>query len=309
MIVGVARARAALVGKPSDGYGGAVLTTALEMWSAIVELEPGGRDDVVDGPDGLVPIVASARLVARRRLGDIAPARLRVRTSVPREVGLAGSSAVVIATLDATARQAGIVLDRERWPSLALHVETAQLGIPGGLQDRVAQVWGGVVLCDVRADRVATVDGLGQGTYRRLDPDRLPALAVAWLPTAGQSSRVSQAGLRAGDDGPERRAIFADLGALAVETTRRLGRGESEALGPAMAATMAARRRLVPLVAAHADLVDRLASTGAHVNYTGSGGAVVTTLPEGGIRALGAALPPGGRVEPLRVAPERPGLS
>ncbi|MEO1064045.1 MAG: hypothetical protein AAFZ07_21705 [Actinomycetota bacterium] len=311
MIVGRAPARTALVGNPSDGYGGAVLTLAIDNFGATVELaEAADRsEDLVDGPPGLVRIVEAARRVFRRRISDARPARLNVSTTVPREVGLAGSSAVVVATLDASARAAGVELSGELWPSLALHVETEELGIPGGLQDRVAQVWGGLMLCDVRPDRRRVVAGLTAGAYRRLPLDALPPLAIAWLPGGGESSTVSQAGLQEARDEPERRRTFAALGELAVDASHRLA-ADPSTLRAALDATMAARRRLVALHPQHAELVDRLASTGAGVNYSGSGGAAVTTLPDGDLGRLAAAVAPlGAEVAAVRAAAPRPGIS
>ncbi len=312
MITGRAPARTALVGNPSDGFGGAVLTLAVANWEATVELRsaPSAVADRVEGPEGLVPIVDAARRVFRGRIGPVDAAHLSVTTTIPREVGLAGSSAVVIATLDASARQAGIELDGRLWPSLALHVETAELGIPGGLQDRVAQVWGGLVLCDARRASTTVVDGLETGTYRRLAAEALPDLAVTWLPTAGESSAVSQGRLRTGAGRLDRVETFARLAALAVDAADALDGGRPERLGPAMVATMAARRELVALRPDHADLVERVAGTGAAANYSGSGGAVVSTVPADGLDALRAAVEPAGAsVERLRVAPPRSGIS
>lgn len=311
MITGRAPARTALVGNPSDGYGGAVLTVAVENWGAIVELHerPGATVDRVEGPEGLVRIVEATRRIFRRRVGSAAPADLTLRTSVPREVGLAGSSAVVVATLDATAQQAGVHLDAASWPSLALHVETDELGIPGGLQDRVAQVWGGVVLCDARPTVTRRISGLVVGAYRYLPTGSLPPLAVAWLPSGREPSAISQAGLRAGLEDPEVVATFARLGQLAVEAADGLEVGRA-VLAAAMDATMASRRRLVRLQPVHAELVERLGATGASVNYSGSGGAVVSTIPDGDLGRLEAAADAiGARIERLRIAPPRFGIS
>ncbi len=312
MITGRAPARTALVGNPSDGFGGAVLTLAVANWEATVEVRPDATagHDRIEGPPGLTQIVEAARRVFRRRVAPLGAAHVSVATTIPREVGLAGSSAVVIAALDASARQAGVDLGGDRWPSLALHVEVQELGIPGGLQDRVAQVWGGLVLCDVRPGCVEVVDGLEAGAYRRLPVEVLPQLAVAWLPSGGQSSAVSQAGLRSSARDRNRRAVLAELGELAVDAADALEARRVERLGPAMAATMSARHQLVPLQPSHLDLVERVTATGATANYSGSGGAVVCTLPDGGIDRLQAAVgASGARVERLRAAAPRPGIS
>ncbi len=312
MISGRAPARTALVGNPSDGYGGAVLTLAVANWGVEVELltPPAASNDRIEGPAGLVPIVEATRRVFGRRVGPIGPAHLVVSSTIPREVGLAGSSAVVVATLDASAQQAGFELDGRVTPALALHVETEELGIPGGLQDRVAQVWGGLVLCDARPEASSVEDGLVVGAARRVPAAQLPPLAIAWLPSAGQSSAVSQSGLRSSAQRADRSEIFTRLGDLALRTAADLEQGRPDGLGPAMVETMAARRDLVPLHPAHRDLVERVAATGAAVNYSGSGGAVVSIVADGGIDELrGAVEPAGAMVELVRVAPPRSGVS
>ena len=81
--------------------------------------------------------------------------RIRYRTTIPREVGLAGSSAIVIATLRALAGLAGPPIDPELLPALALSVETDELGIAAGLQDRVVQTYGGLVFMDFARGRTS----------------------------------------------------------------------------------------------------------------------------------------------------------
>ena len=89
---GAARARAALVGNPSDGYGGAVLAVTLDEWRAHATARIGGPR--IDPPSVLVEATVQrlARIHPRVRETEIG-----WRTSVPRGVGLGGSSAIVIA--------------------------------------------------------------------------------------------------------------------------------------------------------------------------------------------------------------------
>ena len=60
--------------------------------------------------------------------------RLTYRTTIPRQVGLGGSSALVIATLRCLASHTGLEVPDEILPSIALRVETEQLGLTAGLQ-------------------------------------------------------------------------------------------------------------------------------------------------------------------------------
>lgn len=301
-----APARSALVGNPSDGFGGAVLTVALANWSALVEVElVDGTEDRIVAEPGLARLAHAALGRARRRGWPVPTARVSVTTDIPREVGLAGSSAVIVATLSAAARAAGVEPSTDTLPAVALQVETDDLGIPGGLQDRIAQVHRGVVLCDLAETSLRWVDGLAVGAVERFDPDRLPELGIAWLPHSGESSARPHGELRhrwhRGD--PVVSDGMGNLAELARQAADALRRREVAAIGPAMSASYDIRAAMVPLHPDHVALVEALRRSGAEVNYSGSGGAVVTTVPGGDLDALRAVLAPlGASIEALRPA-------
>jgi glucuronokinase len=84
-------------------------------------------------------------------------------------VGLAGSSAIVTATLQclmAFFRVGDGDIARELQPQLALDVERLELRINAGLQDRVVQRYGGCVYMDFDKE---LIDTLGHGRYEPLD--------------------------------------------------------------------------------------------------------------------------------------------
>ena len=70
-------------------------------------------------------------------------------TTIPRSVGLAGSSAIVIAAL----RAAGVDLEPPEVAELALAIERDDLGIAAGLQDRAVQAFDQPVLVDGERSR------------------------------------------------------------------------------------------------------------------------------------------------------------
>ena len=111
-----APARAALLGNPSDGYGGAVVAFAFADFVARVE-----RCEGIDAHPDAVPLLRAA---ARR--ADAGDAGLRLRTTIPREVGLGGSSAIVIAAL----RALGVDRPPDELARMALAVEVEDLGSP-----------------------------------------------------------------------------------------------------------------------------------------------------------------------------------
>ena len=286
---GTAFARAALAGNPSDGYGGAVLAVCLRDAAATVELTP------VPGPPALrVEPGAAAALVAAAAARHAAATGVAtsglhatVRTTIPREVGLAGSSAIVIATLRALDALLGTAIDREELPLVALAAET-DLGIAAGLQDRVAQAYGGL-----------TAMSFGDGTFaaRAVDPALLPPLFVAWVPGSAAPSGTYHAALRerwtAGD--PEVRSAMARLAQAARDATAAVEREDPPALAAAMDASYDLRAALGPLDPRHVALVRTAREVGLCANYAGSGGAIVGIVTDRDrLDALGARLAPAG---------------
>ena len=272
----VVPARAGLVGHPSDGYGGATLAVTLHNFAAHVELHPSAQlcvepADAGEWPEGGEPLIhATVRRFCRHCAETGAPyqphARIRYRSTIPREVGLAGSSAIVIATLRALARHGAVAIERERLPALALSVETDELGIAAGLQDRVVQTYGGLVFVDV-AER----------EFTPLDAGLLPELFVAWRPGAAGSSALAHAAVReryARGDAVVHAAMSA-LAALAHEACAALVRGDHAAFAEALDAGLDVRARIFELDPRHLAMVQAARALGLPATYTGSGGAIV----------------------------------
>src|SRR5205814_1696612 len=97
---------------------------------------------------------------------------VRYETTIPRQVGLAGSSAIIVATLRCLMEFYDVQLPIETQPMFVLLVEQEELGITVGLQDRVIQVYEGLVYMDFDESRERTVDGLRAYWYEPLEPVR-----------------------------------------------------------------------------------------------------------------------------------------
>ena len=182
---GSAPARAALAGNPSDGYGGAVLALALPAFEAGAVARSAPRL-AIEPPSELVQATV-LRFARHCRRPEARSTRIAWTTSIPRGVGLGGSSAIVVATLRALCRLHEVTLPPDELATLALAVETEELGITAGLQDRVAQSYGGLTFMDF-ADRPR---------YERLDPSLLPPLVVAWRTETAAESGLLHSDLRA----------------------------------------------------------------------------------------------------------------
>lgn len=297
---GVARAavpaRSALVGNPSDGFGGATIAFTLAELKAVVEAKPAmgvrleAEDEALEFDDLAALVAAGARgeypasgpqallMAAAKRFGERHPelgdrglGLAVVRSSIPPAVGLAGSSAVAIGALRALGELFGDDVPLDELPLLALACESEELGIAAGLQDRVVQAHGGLVFMDFDP---AHPRG---GRYEALDPDLLPPLFVAWLASgetdSGLTHRSAHERFDAGD--PDVVATMAEIAALAQRALSALTVRDSAGLGVLMERNFELRRRIYELDPRHVELIKTAQGLGAPANYTGSGGAIV----------------------------------
>jgi glucuronokinase len=267
-----APARAALAGNPSDGYGGRTVAVALPAFRARVRVEPSERLDVED------PLLGAAYRRFARGVGmDVPPLRMRFDTTIPERVGLGGSSAIVVAALRALGEAFGLELTPGNLASAALETEREELGIEAGPQDRVVQAHGGLVAMDFDPRHGP------HGSVRSLDASLLPPLFVAWQLEPAAPSGVFHAELRRRYDAgePAVRQGMRRLAALALEAREALRDRDQEAFGRCLDRSFDVRRGMAELDPAHVRMVELARSIGAAANFTGSGGAVVGTMPPG----------------------------
>lgn len=299
-------ARIHLAGNPSDGYGGAVLSTVVpefaatvraavaervsvsgpaQVWDALADLR---ADTAHHGHDGGNRLVTAA-LVALDRLlppdHQRTPLSVDWSTTIPRSVGLGGSSAIVIATMRAALACWGLEVPAFELAEAALLAETDELGIAAGIADRVAQVAGTTVLTDCREP--ATV----------VTPIPVPVpmpVMLAWSPAAAEPSGRYHAELRTRFDAGEAGVVtaMADLADLAEAAAEALLGHDRAAFAAACDASLRAREALGSVPSAAMAPVADLRAAGAGVNFAGSGGALVIVAgPD--VRADDPRLPDG----------------
>jgi glucuronokinase len=240
-------------------------------FAASAQVTSASRDRLVPpGPGGEILLAGAVRRF-RALSGYEEPLELRVTTTVPREVGLGGSSAIVIAALRALSAAHDVELAVDDLARVALAVEVEECGIAAGLQDRIVQAREGLLFMDCGPT----------GTFEELDPARLPALYLAWLPAAAAPSGVVHAELRqrhaAGD--PDVLAALSELAGLATGARDALVAGDRTELARCIDGSLELRRRLMPVDRRLTDLARVARSVGASANSTGSGGAIVGVLP------------------------------
>jgi glucuronokinase len=269
--------RLGLLGNPGDVYDGRALALAIWNFSAEVHLSPAVELELPEDP--------GAAALLRAALGRLPEAphnrvALRASSDIPRQVGLAGSSAIVVAALQALARFFGIDLQPADVAERALAAERDDLGFTAGPMDRVVQAYGGLVWMDFRPPRSAR-------RYQRLDASLLPPLFVAWNPEPGEASGVAHDDVRVrwerGD--AEVRQVMAELPAVAERGVAALESGDREGFMECMDRNFDLRARIWPLRERDVELVRVGRARGAAVKYCGSGGAVVGAFREEGRRA------------------------
>ena len=259
-----APARAALAGNPSDGYGGCVLAVTLPQLAAHVRVRTATAPAIA--PDAEL-IAATVRRFARCYAPEASATSIEWTTTIPRGVGLAGSSGIVIATTRALAELHGVTLGEAALAAFALAVEAEDLGIAAGLQDRVAQAYGGLTFMDFS----------GEGAYERLDPALLPPILVAWRAEAAKESGAVHGRLRERFEQGDRlvHAGMTELAELARTARDALLAGDHTGFARCVDGSYGARARMLALDPRHVEMIEVVRRCGGAANYTGSGGAIV----------------------------------
>jgi glucuronokinase len=315
-----AYARSGLLGNPSDGYQGRTISVIVRNFRAEVVLYEWDSLDIVlsandrahfrsihdlardvdlHGYYGGIRLIKATikRFVeycqAQRRTLHERNFSIRYDTTVPQQVGLAGSSAIIVATLRCLMEFYGIQIPLEAQPSFVLSVEKDKLGIMAGLQDRVIQVYEGVVYMDFDPALEHRVEGFKCYRYEPLSPGLLPPLYVAYHDSLSEPTEVFHNDLRGRFDRGEPKVVDA-MKSLAEIT--KLGRdallkNDHKGLARLMDDNFEVRRSIYRLPLWQIRMVEVARQCGASANFAGSGGAIVGTYPgEAGYEALRARM-------------------
>ena len=269
-------ARVALAGNPSDGFGGSVVAVEVPALAATVATS----DRTVELPADLASLVDAAVTVGVRRFDAAPPPGWSISSTIPREVGLSGSSAIVIGVLRALGERADARLTPDELAVLALEVEVEQLGWRAGLQDRLVQSYGGMIAMDFApAARIETRFG-PSGTVRRLDASLVHDAVAVWRSATAESSHASHG--RVDPSAAEVQEAMRRSADAARRCAEAIEASDLALVGEMMDLTWQCRLDAYTVRADQRRLVDDYrAISGVAVNQAGSGGAVVV-LPVGG---------------------------
>lgn len=335
-IVRRAYARVGLMGNPSDGFFGKTIALTIKNYWAEVKLRASNRIRIVPHPlydpmefaslsslhdiakregyqGGVRLIMGTCKKFFERCVyeGVALPKRnftISYDTNIPRQVGLAGSSAIVTATFRCLMSFYGLNdldIPKSLQPQFVLDVEMQELNINAGLQDRVVQIYEGLVYMDFSK---SLVDAQGHGSYVRLDA-KLPPLFLAYVADPSDSGKIHNDVRKrwiAGDvdvtNGMKQFAEMTDRARDAIESDR------IDALSALMSKNFALRRALYGDKCLGKDnlrMIEIASKCGASAKFPGSGGAVVGTCNADRIDAVAQAYEDAGFVF-VRIEPHLP---
>lgn len=306
MIETYAYARAGLLGNPSDGYYGKTISLILKNFRARVLLYPSARLEIKTGKAD-TPIwehyedlrettrwrgyygglrVIQALLM---RFSDYCRERgfelhdrnftIEYESTIPLRLGMGGSSAIIIATLRALQQFFEIEIPPHEQANLALETETVELGVGAGLQDRVIQVYEGVVYMDFSR---ALMEERGYGQYEQLGAGVLPNVYVAYRTSLSEGTEVFHNNIRARFEDSDAAVVDAmqRWAAIAKEGRQALLGGDQEALGRLVNENFDLRSGLYRISEGNLEMVRTARKAGATAKFAGSGGAIVGTYDD-----------------------------
>lgn len=301
-----AYARAGLVGNPSDGYHGKTISIIIRNFRAEVVLyewedveiiqtnedrsrfrsiQDLARDVKLHGYYGgmrLLKATAKKFVEYCRLQGHELHNRnfsIRYESNIPRQVGLAGSSAIIVAALRCLMEFYQVTIPREVQPSLVQSVETEELGIAAGLQDRVIQVYEGLVYMDFAPERLHERCGYLCGTYEPMDPALLPPIYVAFNTDVSEPTEVFHNDIRGRFNRGDATVVRAmgKFAALAAQAREALLARDAERLARLMNENFDTRRSIYQLPEGQIRMVETARQFGASAKFAGSGGAIIGT--------------------------------
>lgn len=295
--------RVGLIGNPSDGYFGKTISFVFSNFCAEVvlyetpelEILPSEKDhsrfnsitDIVKdvklhgyygGIRLLKATIKKFHDYCRENQIELHKKNFTIRyaSNIPHGVGLAGSSAIITGCLRVLSAFYGVSIPKYIQANLILSAEVDELHISAGLQDRVIQVYEGLVYMDFSKE---IMDRQGYGDYEPLAPELLPRLYVAYQedlsePTEIFHNNIKERFKRGDKDVVDAMKYWADL---AVKLRSCLLNRQTEQIPGLLNANFDQRRKIYHISDENIQMVETARSAGASAKFTGSGGAIVGT--------------------------------
>lgn len=305
IIKSIAYPRAALVGNPSDGYHGKTIAFVFRNYRAEVqlyetpelELLSSRRDwNRFDSLDALSADIeqfgyyGGIRLMkaAAKKFNEYCHASeivlekknftLKYYSDIPNRLGLAGSSAIITAAMRAMFRFYDLTIEPAHLANLVLSVERDELGIPAGLQDRVAQAYNTPVYMDFDKSYMTT-HGIGRYTPIAIPSDL--KIYVAYRTDLAEGSEILHSRLRDDYESGVKRVVDAmqEWASLTEQVRLALENRDFDRIPALLDRNFDLRCEVCSgsVSSKNRRMVDIARSCGASAKFTGSGGAIIGT--------------------------------
>jgi glucuronokinase len=294
-------ARAGLLGNPSDGYFGKTISIIVKNFGAQVTLYQSPEliieEQEVDSNKfrNLHQLIEAVRLTGYyggTRLVKAAIKRfweycnenkikienknftIRYKTSIPRQVGLAGSSAIITATMRALCQFYQINIPIEIFPSIILSAEVDELGINAGLQDRVIQVYEGCVYMDFEKEHLLKNN---HGIYEKIDTQLLPNFYLAYRTDLSKVSGKVFNNMKQRYESGDKLVIdtLAQIAECAEKGKVAIHNKDYATLHELINLNFDLRCKIMNISDNNMELVNTARSCGASAKFSGSGGAII----------------------------------
>lgn len=299
-VIGTAYPRAALIGNPSDGFGGMTIAFVFSDYRAEVRLEEHDRIELMPGVadhiewenmkafgssihtmgyyGGLRLLKATLHVFSKYCSENSISLnqsgfKLSYSTDIPQLLGLSGSSAIISACLRAFGAWFNVKLEPWQLANLAWRVETEELGLPAGLQDRVAQAYDHPVFMDFHEDHFSTNS---YGKYEKLKM-RLNNIYIAFSAELAEGSENTHSNLRERFEAGDTRLLEAieSWKELTLKFRRAHAADDVGEMNLCINTNFDIRNDLYELHPQQAELVLLARSSGASAKFCGSGGAII----------------------------------
>lgn len=298
--------RAGLVGNPSDGYFGKTISFVFSNFSADVVLYETPELEILPSQKdhsrfaGITDLVRDVKLhgyyggirllkATVKKFYDYCEENqielhkknftLRYSSNIPHGVGLAGSSAIITACLRALMAFYGVSIPKYIQANLILSAEVDELHIAAGLQDRVIQVYEGLVYMDFSKNIMIKKN---YGHYEPLEPSLLPKLYITYRDELSEPTEIFHNNIRERFNRGEKKVINAMRfwASLTDKVKNCLLNRETEKIGELLNANFDQRCKIYRISEQNIQMVEKVRSTGASAKFTGSGGAIVGTYKD-----------------------------
>ncbi len=296
------------MGNPSDGYNGKTISFPLRNFKAETVLwasdtlkfilnnedqdEYSELDEMIsflktNGYYGGIRLIKAAIVSLYKYCNEnriLLPKKnftISYRSNIPRQSGLAGSSAIIISTLKSLI--SFYQIDNKKilpavLANIALWSETEELGIAAGLQDRVVQSYNQPVFMDFSPEAFKKNDNK-HGDYQTFGSSFLPNMLVAWNNRPSESGKVHsniKARFQSGDSHVI--AAMKQFASIAEDGYIALKKGDRLTLHSLMDANFNLRRELygdMVVGLGNIKMIELARKMGAAAKFPGSGGAVL----------------------------------